>query len=222
MKFPAFLNPFRNTPIAWLFPLTWAVVQCAAVAAPTTIEVFLHHRFGCRSGKALLKGFLLLLFVFAVTSRGNAPAPFPLFPGFLFAYAICAFGHWLTNKLVEPGRIHSQSSGEPWPVWRALPLESSTVQGYVEPVLCCVIAAVVQFLDLSLARWLFLATAALAVKEMISRNRQRNRQLDALDNRMESQRIAPRLSTGDAQFVEARPATPALRQPGRRQRHGHR
>jgi hypothetical protein len=82
MKFPPALNPLRRTKFAWLPSFVWAIVRCAAIAAPTTIEVFLHHRFGARSGKALLKGFLLLVVVFAVSLQGSPPAPVPLFPGF--------------------------------------------------------------------------------------------------------------------------------------------
>ncbi len=56
MRFPPALNILRGTQFAWVLPFVWTMLTGAAVAAPTTIEVFLHHRFGGRSGKALLKG----------------------------------------------------------------------------------------------------------------------------------------------------------------------
>jgi integrase len=35
-----------------------------------------------------------------------------------------------------PERIHSYSSGEPWPLWRQVPVATTTVQRYLEPALC--------------------------------------------------------------------------------------
>src|SRR6266566_145513 len=102
MNFPQFLNPLRGTRFAWLVPFTWAVVKCAAMAAPTTVEVFLHHRFGARTGKGLLKGFLLLV-VSAVSKLGDPPSKVSLFPGFLFAYILAAILHWLTSQRMRPG-----------------------------------------------------------------------------------------------------------------------
>jgi hypothetical protein len=208
MKFPAALNPLRRTRFAWLFPFAWAIVQCAAIATPTTIEVFLHHRFGSRSGKALLKGFLLLLVVSATTMHSDPPAAVPLFPGFLFAYVICAFGHWLTSRRQAAEQIHSYSSGDPWPLWRQVPFETATIQRYIEPALCCLITSVVLLLDSALAHWLFIAAIALFIKEQVLCAQMRTRRLDAFDNRAESERLAPRARAENEPFVEARPAPP--------------
>jgi len=189
-------------------PLAWAILEGAAIAAPTTIEVFLHHRFGARSGKALLKAFLLLLVVYLVSVHGGPPASVPLFPGFLFAYIIVATGHWLTSRFRPIQHIHSHSTGEPWPLWRQLRVETATVQRYFEPALCGLIAAIVAPLDPALGYWLFLATLALFIKEQVSRARRRARRLDALDSRIETERLTPRERPEDDAFVEARPAPP--------------
>jgi len=211
MKFPPALNPLRGTRLAWLMPLSWEIVKSAAVAAPTTIEVFLHHRFGARSGQALLKGFLLLLVVCVLSMHGDLQATVPLFPGYLLAYIIIALGHWLTSQSRHAEQTHSYSSGEPWPLWRELPLETTTVQQYLEPALCCLIACLVLLLDVALAHWLFLAAIALFVKEQVRRARLRIRRLDAFDNRAETERLAPRPRAEGEPFVEARPAPPINR-----------
>jgi hypothetical protein len=213
MKIPPALNPLRGTQFAWLIPLTWAIVKCAAVAAPTTIEVFLHHRFGARSGKALLKGFLLLLVVCVLSIHGEHQAAVPLFPAYFFGYSVIALGHWLTSQSRHAEQTHSYSSGEPWPLWRELPLEMTTVKRYLEPPLCCLIACLVLRLDPALAQWLFLTAIALFVKEQVSRAHLRTRQLDAFDNRAETEQLAPRPRAEGEPFVEARPAPPRLRPP---------
>lgn len=208
MRLPNALNPLRGTPFAWLFPFTWEIVQGAASAAPTTIEVFLHHRFGSRSGKALLKGFLLLLLLYAVFQRSGPPATFPLFKSFLVAYFVCAVGHWLTSQCRTAQQTHSYSSGQPWPLLQEIPLEITTIQRYIEPAFCILIASVVALFDSALAHWLVLAAIALFIKGQISRAQLRTRRLDAFDNRAESERLAPRARPENEQFVEARPAPP--------------
>jgi hypothetical protein len=211
MKYPPALNPLRGTRFAWLLPFVWTILTGAAVSAPTTIEVFLHHRFGGRTGKALLKGFLLLLVVCALSLHGDLQAAVPLFPGYLFAYAIAAIGQWLTSRSRLAEQTHSHSSGEPWPLWRELPFASTTVQQYFEPVLCCLITCVVLLFDSALAHWLFLAAIALFIKAQLRRARLRTRRLDAFDNRSETERLAqPTRAAGEA-FVEARPAPPLNR-----------
>lgn len=207
MNFPAALNPLRRTQFAWLLPLTWAILQCAAKAMPTTIEVFLHHRFGSRSGKALLQGFILLLVVSVTLAQSDNRASIRLFPLFIFAYTIAAMAHWLTaQQRPATEQIHSYSTGEPWPFWRRAPAVTTTVQQYLEPALCCVIGFAILILDSSLAHWLFISAIALFIKEQVIRTQLRTRQLDAFDNRFETRRLAPRGRADNEAFVEARPA----------------
>jgi hypothetical protein len=208
MRFPPALNPLRGTQFAWVLPFVWSILTSVAVAAPTTIEVFLHHRFGGRSGKALLKGFFILLVLCVLTFHGDLQATVPLFPGYLFAYAIAAVGQWLTSRSRQAEQIHSHSSGEPWPLWRELPFATTTIQQYFEPALCWLIACVVLRFDSALAHWLFIAIIALFIKAQLRRSRLRTRRLDASDNRSETERLAqPTRAAGEA-FVEARPAPP--------------
>ena len=211
MRFPPALNILRGTQFAWVLPFVWTMLTGAAVAAPTTIEVFLHHRFGGRSGKALLKGFLTLFVVCTLSLHGDRHAAVPLFPGYLFAYAIAAVGQWLTSRSRHAEQIHSHSSGEPWPLWRELPFAATTIQQYFEPALCCLIACVVLLLDSALAHWLFFASIALFIKGQLRRSGLRTRRLDAFDNRSETERLVqPTRATGET-FVEARPAPPLNR-----------
>lgn len=211
MKYPPKLNPLRGTQIAWLIPLSWAILECAAVSAPTTVEVFLHHRFGARSGQALLKGFLLLVFVCIVSGHSDLQATLPLFPVYLIAYIGTGTGHWFISQFRQADQIHSYSSGEPWPFWRELPLGTTTVQQFLEPALCYLIAWLVVLLDPVLAIWICVAAFALLIKAQVNRARSRTRRLDATDNRVETERLVPRPRAEGETFVEARPAPPINR-----------
>jgi len=209
MNFPPALNPLRRTSFAWLFPFTWTLVKSAAPAVPITIEVFLHHRFGARSGKILLQAFLLLVIIFAAVCSAAPPAVVPLFPLFFLAYSTAALGHWFSSRFVpQPEHVHSYSTGVPWPFWRRLPVSSRTVQLYIEPVLCYLFGWLISILDLALAQWLMLAAVALFIKGQVLRIRQRTRRLDALDNRILANQLAPPARAEDEPFVEARPAPP--------------
>ena len=217
MNFPPRLNPLRGTMFAWLLPLTWAMAEAAAIAVPTTVEVFLRHRFGARSGIALVKGAIVLLVAYAASSR-ERPVSVPLFPGFLFAYVVLATGQWLTGRLRPQEQVHSYSSGEPWPLWQQLPVARTTVKRYLEPVLLCLFSWIISVFDPALADWLFLAAIALFIKEQVFRARARTRRLDALDNRVDTNDYAPGARTEPEPFVEARQAPPRPRaQHGRRQ-----
>ncbi len=208
MNFPQRLNPLRGTRHAWLFPFTWAVVQCAAVTAPITLEVFLHHRFGARTGKNLLKGFLLLL-VMAPLFEMTFPAKVPLFESFVFAYMFAAIWQWLNARFgARNEHMHSYRNGEPWPLWQRWPLAESTIERYAEPLLCCLVAGMVSFLDAALARWLVIASIALFIKQQLRGAHLRTHRLDSLDNRMETTERAPRPRAENEPFVEARPAPP--------------
>ena len=212
MRFPPALNPLRGTRIAWLLPLAWALVQCAAVTAPVTIEVFLHRRFGARTGKNLLKGFLLLLVMEPVFEAAFPPVRLPLFGLFSFGYAIAAVWQWFQSRFGgQNEHIHSYVNGEPWPFWRRWRVETTTVQRYLEPALCWLIAWIVLLLDSGLAHWLFMASVALFIKEQVRRSHLRTHRLDALDARVETAERTPRLRAENEPFVEARPAPPRWR-----------
>jgi hypothetical protein len=207
MKFPQVLNPLRRTRFAWLFPFTWTLLTCAAVIAPITLEVFLHHHFGARTGKSLLKGFILLLVVAPLFELALPPAPVPLFAGFIFAYAVVAVSQWINARFGSHNEhIHSYRHGEPWPLWRRAPWSMSTIQRFLEPALGFSVAWIVSIFDSPLAHWLFIATAALFVKQQVRRAQLRTHHMDALDGRIETTERAPRLRTENEGFVEARPA----------------
>jgi hypothetical protein len=209
MNFPAKLNPLKGTRFGWLVPLTWQLIEAAARTAPTTVEVFFHHRFGVRYGASFLKGFILLLVVSHCSRYGDPPPIVPLFPTYLFAYTLAAIFHWIMSHLVGPNDpIYSYSWGDPWPFWRRVPVSITVVRRLFEPVLCCLLASLIAMLDRPLARWLVLAAIALFVKEHLWHAQLRTRRLNALDNRIESDRLAPRPRMENETFVEAREAPP--------------
>lgn len=211
MNYPPRLNPFRGTSFAWVFPFAWQLLKNAAIAVPITIEVFLHRRFGARTGISLVKGFVLVVVVYSMIDRERSPV-FPLFPGFIFAYGVAAIGQWLSSR-IQPENAHSHSTGEPWELWQQLPFSRHTIQRYFEPVLCGIFSGIVALFDPALALWIFLASIALFIKEQVFRARLRTRQLDAFDNRAETNDYAPRTRPEAETFVEARPAPPRQRRP---------
>lgn len=210
MNFSRALNPLKGTRFEWLLPFTLRLLTAAATATPTTIEVFLHHRFGARTGKGLLKGFTLLLVLLAI-SRHSWPAPrLDVFPAFVMAYAVAATCQWLTSRFRPPEGMHSHWNGEPWPTWRETRIQPVIVQRYLEPALTCFIAWVVLFVDPALGDWLFAAAIGLFIKEQIIRAKERTHHFDVLDNRIEAGRSVPRPPVDNDAFVEAREAPPRL------------
>lgn len=209
MKYPSALNPLRGTQFSWLLPLTWSLLKCAAVTAPITLEVFLHHRFGARTGRDLIKGFLLLL-VMAPIFKGAFPtATVPLFTAFIFAYVGCALWHWFDSRFgVRNEHAHSLQNGEPRLCWELLPFSQSIVRCYLEPSLCFLASLILISFNSALSHWVLVATIALFIKAQLRHHDIRTRQLDALDGRIESTERAPRPRAEHEPFVEARPAPP--------------
>lgn len=209
MNYPHALNPLRGTRHAWLFPFAWAVIKCAAVTAPVTLEVFLHHRFGARTGKNLIKGFLLLLVIAPLFKSVFPGTAVPLFAGFIFAYVIAAICQWLSSRFGEENEhIDSYTNGTPWPLWQQFPFAATTIERFLEPALCFLVALVVLFLDPPLAHWLFVASIALFIKAHVRQTQLRTHQLDSLDSRRNTTQNAPRHRAENDAFVEARPAPP--------------
>ena len=223
MNFPSTLNPLRHTSFSWLFPATWAVIKQAAPGVPITVEVFLHRRFGARSGKLPVQGFIVLIVAFLAISAGAPPSAVPLFPFFVMAYIIAAVLQWFGGRFDPlPQEVYSYSSGIPWPLWRELPLDTTTVQRCVEPALCFLVACFVSSVDVGLSQWLTISAIALFIKGQMFRIRLRTQQLDTVDNRIVTEQGAPngRTEAQNEQFVEARPAPgAAFGHPGRNRRH---
>jgi hypothetical protein len=213
MKFPAALNPLRGTKFKWVIPFAWATLKYVAITAPITIEVFLHHRFGARSGILLLKGFAVVATVVILSTQSTRPDCAPLFPGFLFSYTVLSIAHWLGRDSLERQHpVRSYSSGEPWPFWRHLPFGTYTIKRYIEPALITLIALILSSLDHSLGCWLLFSAIALFVQEQCLRHQIRTRQWDAIDSRVEANIFAPpRPGEENEEFVDARPAPPPNR-----------
>ena len=211
MNLPRALNPLKSTRFEWLFPFTLKLLKVGAMTAPTCVEVFLHHRFGARTGKGFLKAFILLLVLLAISRLKTLAPRVDLFPAFVIAYAAAATCQWITSRVRPPEGMHSYSNGEPWPIWHEIPINPVVVQRYVEPALVCFIAWVVQLFDPFLGCLLFVAAIGLFVKEQMLRAEIRTRHFDALDNRIEAGRLVPRTRADSGAFVEAREAPPRQR-----------
>ncbi len=210
MKYPPALNPLRRTQFSWLLPLTWALIECAAVTLPITVEVFIHRRFGVRTGKALLKGFVLLYLVYLPVSDINLPRrPFPIYGWFVFAYAVMALWRWAESQREQPEGVHSYSTGEPLAFWQQLGVPTEVANSVIELIPYVIVAGFISFFDPLVTLFMFTAGFAFCVQELVRDCRIQNRQLDAADSRAESQQLTPRHQQIDREpFVEVQPATP--------------
>ncbi len=208
MKFPAWLNPLRRTKFHWLLPFTWRAIEWIATNAPITLEVFLHHRFGGRSGLLLAKGFILLLAILLLTDICRPRVS--LLPGFVLAYSVLSIAHWL-SRADQQQRIHSYSSGEPWPFWHNVSIQFSTIQRFIEPLLASCAGLVLLLVDNRLGAWLLFAAMSLFIREQWRWHQIRTRQWDALDSRANANTFGPPNRTEDETFEEVRPAPPRTR-----------
>lgn len=174
---------------------------------PPSIEVFFHREFGERYLGRIGISFVLFVFYCQLFSSAPEIARDSSEQFFLGLYLLCFLGlsifhlvEFVVRRKYVGGAVHSRSSGVPWSVWHRFGFSPVAVQRYVEPGLCFLAALVLQFFAKVLAFWLITSAVALFVKCQIQAWTARGRILDAIDGRIEAQklnatvqrRIAPR------------------------------
>ncbi len=173
--------------------------------------VFLRRQFGERvaSDLCVACGFSWFCYWLYTAVRVRV---FPLLPEprltlfFLYELSALTTFHlaniWLRRK--GPAGIHTHATGRPWDFWRFLGLNDMTLQRYIQPIACLLVALGLTRMDRFLAYWIMVGSVAVFVEEQLARFQMRRRVLDVIDSRIESQtlygrvqdRISPRPVAG--------------------------
>ena len=165
-----------------LFLLKWAMRLLSA-----SVEICLRQNFGRRYMPMLFAAPFLFLFC-----AGLDPFRTPLTDLFWLGLFALAFWHFIylfvrrSRSIAEP---HSQSAGESWGGWQRFGFDETIVQRYLEPALCALVGCIIFLIDPFLGFWLMASGAALFVKQQISRFKTNRRIMDALDAKLEAQRL---------------------------------
>ena len=169
----------------WVLPSVKFACKMLAVSA----EVFCRHTFGPRYAPSLLAGFL-----FCFVSMACLLAVFPsesshFIDVYLLSYFILVLWHifrmWFPRTPTQ-----SYSNGYSWELWERLNIPPAVVKIIVEPAIIEIAGLVIHPVNVLLSDWLAVGGLCLCVKEFLFFWRLRNRVLDAVDARLEGERIS--------------------------------
>jgi hypothetical protein len=152
-----------------------------------SVEVFLRSNFGRRYVHMLPCAFLFCVFCASL-------APFPrhltgVFLLGLFALIIYHYIHVFLRRLRSAAEPHSSSTGDSWIILQRFGLTQTTVQRYIEPVLCWLVGLHVAMLDPFLGFWLEISAIALFIKGQTKRLMFIRRLIDSIDAKLEAQAL---------------------------------
>jgi hypothetical protein len=157
-----------------------------------SVEMCLRHNFGRRYLRMIFLAFTFFAFCVSL-----APGLTILSYAFLMNLLGLGIFHAVTvftrrsRGAPEP---HSFSAGDSWPAWQRLRLPQAVIQRWLEPALCLIASLPVSLIDPFLGLWLKASAAALFIKEQSAHWKARRRILDALDARLEAQKLNARLN----------------------------
>lgn len=199
--------------LKWLLPSVKLAYKLLAVSA----EVFCRHSFGWRYGFQLVGGFLLC-FLYTILIRAAAPSMTShLLDIYLWIFFLLSLVHLIGLCRQRPPIPHSYSTGQSWQFWQRIGFGQNAVHLVFEPGLHVLAGVIIYSVDSPLSVWLQTAGVCLFIKEIISLWQHHEHLLDALDSRIEGQRISQAVrqhsapQSGGEQPVN--PVTPA--QPSR-------
>lgn len=177
--------PHTKTIFEWALASVKVFCQLLAVSA----EVFLRHSFGRRYAGTLVASLLVFsLYAFSVFDSGRRNGA-PLIAGFLFIYFVLVMFHLTAAWTTRIAPVHSRLPGQSWGFWRGITTNPRVVQIALEPLACLMVGIVVTPVDEPLASWLICASMSLFVKECIRHWERTQRMLDAVDARIEGERV---------------------------------
>ena len=166
----------------WLFLLKWAMRLLSASA-----ETWLRKNFGRNYALWLFAPPFMFLFCSAFY-----PHPTPLTEVFLLGLFVLTgwhIGNLFVRRYRSRAEPHSGSAGVSWSYWKRLGLAETTTQRYLEPALCGLAGGILFSFDQFLGGWLMASGLALFVKQQISDFKLNRRVMDALDAKLEAQRM---------------------------------
>lgn len=174
-----------KTILKWALPSAKFTYKMLAVSA----EVFCRHCFGRRYAPTLL---LSLCFSFLGLNliRITEPQAHPgLIDDYLLIYLILVIYH-VARMWWHQTPVHSYSNGLSWEIWSRFNFSPNLVKTWIEPLMLAMAGILLLWANQHLAFWLIFGAGCLFAKESLSRRRFNNRVMDALDARLEGERIA--------------------------------
>jgi hypothetical protein len=175
-----------RTILKWLLPSVKIAHQMLAVSA----EVFLRHSFGVRYVGYLVAGFFsccLYTLLIGLTGLGEK---IPFLKWYLAAYFVLVSYHIFCFFGRRNSVVHSQSTGVPWNVWSVRARESQIFQLLAEPSFIAITGLIVLPFDAPLAVWLLGCGLCHFIKGATGLWNRWNRLHDALDARLEGERMS--------------------------------
>ena len=194
-----------KTILNWILPSTkWAYRILSASA-----EAFCHHSFGSRYIWNLMLSFFSCCIYFAIMSitgsgDGISGCYLMAYFGFVVYHTVSAFR--------RDSLVHSESNGVPWDFWRLTPEQMGGFQIFIEPLLFLNIGLLIAQLDAPLGAWLLGCAICHFIKAIITSWNHRNRLLDALDARLEGERMSNSVRGQHSPRRQDRPSTVTVAQ----------
>lgn len=130
---------------------------------------------------------------------------FPFLCALSLFVAYHLFSMWRRQK--KPATMHSYGTGRPFRCWQYLGCTDFTIQRYVQPSVCFLVALGIYRIGSAVACWLAAASIAVFFEEQLARFQIRRRVLDVIDGRIDSQllhgRVEERLSPAASKNAQA-------------------
>jgi hypothetical protein len=152
-----------------------------------SVEAFLRNNFGRRYVHTLFGAFLLCL-----VCSGLDPFPGLLIKVFLLGLFARIIHHYIQvfhRRRLSATEPHSSSAGDSWQIWQRYGFAQTTVQRYIEPLLCWIVGLLVTIQDPFLGVWLKGSAFALLIKEQVKRFKFNRRIIDSMDAKLDAQAL---------------------------------
>jgi len=168
----------------WALPSAKFTYNILAVSA----EAFCRHSFGRRYAPSLLVSFCCC-FVALNLGRANGPQLVPALTDiYLLIFFILVLYH-IARMWRQRATIHSHSTGQSWEFWQRFDIQPIIVKTLLEPIIHVLAGLLIYPLNNVLSVWLLFAGLCLFIKEFIANRHYSNRVRDAVDARIEGERI---------------------------------
>ena len=185
-------NPFRLSTLRFYGRIMLFIYKWLMWLFSASIEIYLHRNFGCR-----YLGMLSFSWFFCVLCCGITSCKTVLDAIFVFGLSIHLVAHVIgafTRSYRGIPEPHSHYTGDAWRIWQRWRFEQATVQRYLEPLLCVLIALPLHDIDPFLFFWLIASGISLFIREQIVRVRNAWRVQNAIDARLEAQDLNANLN----------------------------
>ena len=171
--------------------LKWALpsIKAAYNLLATNAEVFCRHSFGQRYAASLLGSFFFCFVTMALLRAVEPENSSSVIDVYLLIYFILVLYH-LGCMWRPRATIHSYSGGQSYEFWNGLGVNPVLIKTFFEPLIFALAGVLIYPANRLLSAWLQVAGFCMCVKEVISYWKYSNRVRDAVDARLEGERIS--------------------------------